>query len=102
LEERQLAKPPIATHKTGWVSHRLGNSQPFFRQGTTLSKRAQFSMAPGEKGGSVHSGKDKLTEALAASCPVEERHSLLEASDRLTIVTLGLVSIAEGLIRQCV
>ena len=43
--------------------------------------------------------KNQLTKALVAPCPVEERHSLLEASDGLMIVTLGLVDSAEGLVR---
>ena len=80
----------------------LGNPEPFFRQGAALSERAQFGMAPGEKGGSEHSRKDKLTEALSASRPIEERHGLLEAIDCPTIITLSLVDITERLIRQCV
>src|SRR5215470_4767524 len=77
----------------------LSNPEPFLRQGAALSERAQFGMAPGEIGGMECSGQDIPTEALAAAFPVEERHALLEAVDRPTIVTLEQVDRAERLVR---
>jgi len=79
--------------------NRLGNLAPFFCESTPLSECAQFGMAPGEPARDEHGGKDKLTEALAAPCSLEERRGLLEVIDGPTIVTLGLVGEAEGAVR---
>ena len=59
-------------------------------------KRAQLGMAPGEFNTGVHSGQADLTETLVAQRPVERRHGLPQAVDRLTIVTLGIVGICRG------
>src|SRR2546425_12516733 len=84
------------------MSSRLGNPEPLFPKGTALIKHAQLSMTPSEVGTGEHSGQVDLTEALAAPRITEECHSLPEAVDRPSIVALGLVGLAEGLIRQCV
>ena len=75
------------------MSHRLGNPEPFFPEGTALGEHAQLGMAPGEPGTGGHGGQDDLTEALAAPRPLEGRHGLPEAVDRPTIVALGLVGV---------
>ena len=54
----------------------------------------------GEVGTGEHGGQDDLTEALVAPRPVEGCHGLPEAVDRPTIVALGLVGLAEALVRQ--
>ena len=77
----------------------LGNPEPFAPDRPTLGEHAEFGIAHGEPGRGERSRKDQLAKALVAPCPVEERHGLLEASDGLTIVTLGLVDSAEGLVR---
>jgi hypothetical protein len=82
------------------VSNRLGNPQPFFPKGPALGERAQLGMAPGEVGTGLHGGQDDIPEALVAPRPIEGRHSLPEAVDRLTIVALELVGHAQGLVRQ--
>ena len=41
-----------------------------------------------------------MTEALVAPRPIEERHGLPEAVDRLAIVTMGLVDSAQVEVRQ--
>ena len=82
------------------MSNRLGNPQPFFPKGPALGERAELGMAPGEPGTGAHGGQDDLTEALAAPRPVEGRHGLPEAVDRLTIVALGVVGYAEVVVRQ--
>ena len=74
---------------------RLGNPEPFVPEGTALGERAQLGMAPGEVGTGDHGGQDNPAESLVAPRPVEGRHSLPEAVDRLTIIALGPVSEAE-------
>ena len=81
------------------MRNRLGNPEPLTPDGPTLGERAEFGISHGEPGRGERSRKDQLTKALVVPCPVEERHGLLEAGDGLTIVTLGLVDGAEGLIR---
>ena len=78
----------------------LGNPEPFFREGPALSECAELGMAPGEPGKRDHGGQVGLTEALATLRPVEGRHALLEAVDRLTIVALDQVGDAEAPVRQ--
>jgi hypothetical protein len=80
--------------------NRLGNSEPFFPNGTALSECAQLGMAHSKPGTREHGGKDELTEALAAPCSVKARYGLLKAVNSLTIVTLGVVDCADGLVRQ--
>jgi hypothetical protein len=82
------------------VSNRLGNPEPFFPEGTALSECPQLGVAPGKSHLAWHSRQEDLTEALTAARPVEERHSLPEAVDRPTIVSLGMGSLAERQIRQ--
>ena len=56
-------------------------------------------MAPGKSGQGKHSGQDGKTETLVTLRLVEGRHGLPEAVDRLAIVALGLVSLAEEVVR---
>ena len=56
-------------------------------------------MAPGEVGTGEHGGQDDLAKVLAALRPVECCQALPEAVDGATIVTLGLVGVAEALVR---
>ena len=100
LVEGQQTDPPRGQHETRRVSNRLGNAEPFFPEGTALSERPQLGMARGESHLALHSRQEDLTEALATVRPVEERHSLPEAVDRPTIVSLGMVGLAEGQVRQ--
>ena len=100
LAEGQQTDPPRGHHEARGVSHRLGNPEPFFPEGTALGERAQLGMAPGEVGTGGHGGQEDLAEALVAPRPVEGRHGLPEAVDRPTIVALGLVGVAEVLVRQ--
>jgi hypothetical protein len=58
-------------------------------------------MTPGEIGTGDHGGQDDLTEALAAPRPIEARHGLSQVVDRPMIVTMGLIGLAEVLVRQC-
>ncbi|HSX77741.1 MAG TPA: hypothetical protein VLQ80_04105 [Candidatus Saccharimonadia bacterium] len=81
--------------KTARVSHRLGHPKPFFPQNPALGERAQFDMAPGERGTGEHGGQEDHTTALAVPCPVEGRHGLPGAGDRLTIAALELLGYAE-------
>src|SRR5437870_1930387 len=55
-------------------------------------------MARGEPVTGDHGEQEKLAEALVASCPIERRHGLPQAVYRPTIVTLGLVGAAEGIV----
>jgi hypothetical protein len=57
-------------------------------------------MAPGEVGTGEHGGRGQCGEVRVAPCPVEKGRGLPEAVDRLTIVALGLVGVAEVLVRQ--
>jgi hypothetical protein len=57
-------------------------------------------MAPGKGGTGVHSGQENIAEALVATSPVEGFHGLLEAVNRLLIVALGVVTMAEVEVRQ--
>ena len=91
---------PEGKHQACGVSHRLGNPEPFFPEGSALGERAQLGMAPGEVGTGVHGGQADLTEALVAPRTVEESRGLPEAVDRPTIVALGLVGTAEALVRK--
>ena len=100
LAEGQQTDPPRGKHEARGVRNRLGNPQPFFPEGPALGERAQLGMAPGEVGTGVHGGQDELAEALVAPRPLEGRHGLPEAVDRPTIVALGLVGLAEVLVRQ--
>ena len=99
LAEGQQTDPPRGIHQARGVSNRLGNLEPFFPEGPALGERAQLGMAPGEVGTGEHGGQDDA-EALAAPRPVEGRHGLPEAVDRPTIVALGLVGVAEVVVRQ--
>ena len=81
------------------MSNFLGNPEPFVPEGPALGERAQFGMAPGEVGTGEHGRQDDLTKVLAARRPVESRHALPEAVDGSTIVALGLVGLAEALVR---
>jgi hypothetical protein len=82
------------------VSNHLGNPEPFFPEGTALSKRTQLGMACGKVGTGVYGGQHELTEALVAPRSLEGRYGLSEAVDGSTIVTLGLVGVSEALVRQ--
>src|SRR5262249_24678822 len=81
--EGQQANPPIAPHEARGMIDRLSNLEPFFAEGTALGKRAQLGMAPGEFNTGLHSGQADLTKTLVAPRPVEGRHGLLQAVDRL-------------------
>jgi hypothetical protein len=52
-------------------------------------------MAPGEPGTGLHGGQDNLPKALITPRPVDGRDGLPEAVDRLTIVPLSPVGVAE-------
>ena len=80
--------------------NRLGNPEPFFPEGTALGEHAQLGMAHRRARHGRHGGQEELAEALAALRSVEGRHGLPEAVDRPTIVALGLVGLAEVLVRQ--
>ena len=87
-------------HETRGMSNGRGNPEPFVPDGPTLGERAELGRARGELGRGVHGGKENLTKALVAPRSVEKRPGLREAVDGPTIVTLSLVDIAEGLVRQ--
>ena len=75
-------------------------SKPFFPKDSALGEQAQLSVAAGEIGTREHGGQEQLTAALVAQRPVKGRHSLPEAVDRSTIVTLGLIGDTKVLVRQ--
>jgi hypothetical protein len=77
------------------VRNPLGNPQPFAPQGDPLSERPELGMARGQVGTAAHGGQVDLTEALVAPLPRKGSHGLLEAVDRPSILTLGLVDAAE-------
>ena len=72
------------------VIHCFGNPQPLFSKGPTLSEHPQLRMAPDKPGTGTHSGRDNITKAFTAPCPVEERHGLLVIVNRSTIITPGM------------
>jgi hypothetical protein len=82
------------------MTHLLSNPQPFFPESPALGERAQLGVAHGEPGTGVHGGQENPAEALVAPCPLEGHHSLPEAVDRPSIITLGLIGVAEVLVRQ--
>ena len=82
------------------MRNRLGNPEPFVSEGHTPGKRAQLGMAPGEESTGKHGGQEDLTKTLVAPRPAERLHGLPEAVDRPTIVALGMVGLAEALVRQ--
>jgi hypothetical protein len=71
--------------------HRLGNVDPFLPEGIALGEYVQLGMAHGEPGPGGHGRQDSEAETLATPCPVEDRHGLPEAVDRLMIAALGVV-----------
>jgi hypothetical protein len=99
LAESQQTDSVIGIHEAPRVSNFLSNPEPFVPKGPALGERAQLGMAPGEVGTGEHGGQDDLTKVLAALHPVESCHALPEAVDGSTIVTLGLVGLAETLVR---
>ena len=100
LAEGQQTEPVIGPHKAAGVIDRLGDPQPFFPQHIALGERAQLSMTRGKEGTGVHGGQEDLTEALAAPRALEGRHGLPKAVECPTVVALGMVGCAEGLVRQ--
>jgi hypothetical protein len=82
------------------VSNRFSNLQPFVPEGPALGECAQLGMARSEVGTGERGGEEEFTEALVASCSVEECHCLPEAADRPTIGALGTIGYTEGLVRQ--
>ena len=96
LAEIQETKPVIGTHKAPGVRNRLGNPQPFFPEGTALSEQAELGMTRGEPGTGGHGGQENLAEALVAPRPIERRHRNV---NRPTIIALGLIGLAEVLVR---
>jgi hypothetical protein len=74
----------------------LGNPQPFFPESPALGERAQLSMAKGEVLTGKHGREVWQAETFMAPRPFEERHSMGEAIDPATIVTLYLVNLAEA------
>src|SRR4029453_11281508 len=82
------------------MSDRLGNLQPFFPEGVALGKRAQLGMAHGELTTRLHSGQEDLTEALAASHPVEGHYGCPKPGARPPIVALSVVGEAEVVVCQ--
>ena len=99
MAEGQQANPKGKYEAPG-VSHRLRDPEPFFPKGPALGERAQLGIAPGKPGTGEHGGQEHMTEALVAPRAVEGHHGLPEAIDRPTIVALGLVGVAEVLVRQ--
>ena len=95
----QQTNRPRGKHQTSGVSHRLGNPEPFVPNDATFGEHAQFGMAPGEVGTGGHGGQEHLAEALMTSRIAEGCRSLSVAVDRPTIVALGLVSLAEIVVR---
>jgi hypothetical protein len=77
------------------VSNDLGNPEPFFSQGPTLSERAQLGVTLGEESARLYGRQESLAEALVAPRSAERRHGLSVAVDRLTIAALGLIGSAE-------
>ena len=98
LAEGQQTEPVIGTHKAPGVRDLLGDPQPFFPEGTALGEQAELGMARGEPGTGGHGWQEHLAEALVALRPIEERQP--SAVNRPTIVALGLVGLAEVLVRR--
>lgn len=80
----------------------LGNLEPFVSAGPAFGEQTELGMVPGKLRTGVHGGQEHLAQALVALYAFEGRHGALQAGDRLAIVALGTVSLAEALIRQCV
>ena len=95
LAKGQETDPVIGTHSAPSVRRFLSDPQPFVPERSALSEQAEFSMAHGESGTGNDRGQEKLVEALVAPCPVERRH---RSVNRLTIVALGFVGLAEILV----
>jgi hypothetical protein len=81
------------------MRNRLGNSEPFFPEGTALGEHAQLGMTRGEKGTGEYGGQEDLAEALMALRPLEGHHELSEAIDCPPIVALALVGKTAVVIR---
>jgi hypothetical protein len=82
------------------VHNRLSDPESFFLEGTALSEQAQLGITRGEVSTGEHSRQENLTKALVALRPVEERHGLPQEVYCPTIVALGVVGLAEALVRQ--
>src|SRR5262245_43608996 len=99
VAEGQQADSPRGKHQIAGGINRLGNSEPFCPEGSTHGEQAQLGMTRGEPGTRDHSGQEGLPKVLVAPRTLEERYSLPEVVNRPTIVTLGLVAVAEILVR---
>ena len=99
LAEGQQTDTPRGKHQTRGVSDRLGNPQPFVPEGTALGERPNSAWHQASQTREMHGGQEYLAEALVAPRPVEGCHGLPKAVDRPTIVALGMVGLAEVLVR---
>jgi hypothetical protein len=81
------------------MGNRLGYLEPFIPEDTPFNEYAQFGLACSEIGTGEHGGQVDLTKALAAPRLIKGCHSLPQAVDGPTIVTLSVVGRAEVLVR---
>jgi hypothetical protein len=82
------------------VSNLFGNLQSFFPEGSALNEHAELGMTRGKGGKGEHSGQVGLPKALSPPFPTEGRQRLPVAIYGLTIVALGRVGDAQGLVRH--
>ena len=59
-------------------------------------------MTPGEQSRECTEGRTDTAEVFVAPRPIEGRYRLLEAGDRPTIVTLGMVGYTKAVVGPCV
>jgi hypothetical protein len=78
---------------------RLGNAQPGFANGNSLSERSHLSKAQGQIGPAPHGGKDELTQALVTLLAFQQGHGLPVGVHALTIVPLEEVHQPQEVVR---
>ena len=100
LAKEQHAYPMRGKHQACGVSKRLGDPESFFPEGSALGEQCPAGHGTGRGCTGVHGGQGDSTEALGAARTVEESRGLPEAVDRPTIVALGLICLAEALVRK--
>jgi hypothetical protein len=75
-----VTNPQESNHQAAGMINLLGNSQPLFRHGSSLSEHTQLSLALGELRTSVHAGQICMAEVLVSLLPVERQTVCLKQS----------------------
>ena len=93
--EVQLAEPPYGSRLNGMIA-RLSHPEPFFTDGDPLGERSQFGHGTANQAREFTSRRPvRLTEALESAAPLRGHRTSAAACDRPTIVTQGIVGMAE-------